>query len=89
MTQMPKLFTPLTIKDVTLPNRIVIAPMCQYSAKDGWFGDWHFANYSKYALGRPGAIILEATAVEDIGRITHGCIGIWDDARADAIRAGC
>jgi 2,4-dienoyl-CoA reductase-like NADH-dependent reductase (Old Yellow Enzyme family) len=86
MTQMPKLFTPLTIKDVTLPNRVVIAPMCQYSAKDGWFGDWHFANYSKYALGRPGAIILEATAVEDIGRITHGCIGIWDDARADAIK---
>jgi 2,4-dienoyl-CoA reductase-like NADH-dependent reductase (Old Yellow Enzyme family) len=82
----PKLFTPLSLKDVTLANRIVIAPMCQYSATDGWFNDWHFANYSKYALGKPGAIILEATAVEAIGRITHGCLGIWDDARADAIK---
>ena len=86
MKQLPKLFTPLALKDVTLQNRIVIAPMCQYSARDGRFNDWHFANYSKYALGRPGAIILEATAVEAIGRITHGCLGIWDEARADAIR---
>ncbi len=86
MTQLPKLFTPLSFKDVTLANRIVIAPMCQYSARDGMFNDWHFANYSKYALGRPGAVILEATAVEAIGRITHGCLGIWDEAHADAIR---
>ncbi|MEE4239122.1 MAG: NADH:flavin oxidoreductase/NADH oxidase, partial [Anderseniella sp.] len=54
--------------------------------KDGMFAGWHFANYSKYALGRPGAIILEATAIEDIGRITHGCLGIWDEAHADAIK---
>ncbi len=86
MKQLPKLFTPLVLKDVSLSNRIVIAPMCQYSAKDGMFAGWHFANYSKYALGRPGAIILEATAVEDIGRITHGCLGIWDEAHADAIK---
>lgn len=86
MTQLPKLFTPHSLKDVTLANRIVIAPMCQYSARDGMFNDWHFANYSKYALGRPGAVILEATAVEAIGRITHGCLGIWDEAHADAIR---
>lgn len=86
MKQLPKLFTPLGLKDVTLANRVVIAPMCQYSARHGMFADWHFANYSKYALGRPGAVILEATAVEAIGRITHGCLGIWDEAHADAIK---
>lgn len=86
MKQLPKLFTPLGLKDVTLANRVVIAPMCQYSAHDGMFADWHFANYSKYALGRPGAVILEATAVEAIGRITHGCLGIWDEPHADAIK---
>ncbi|WP_108879402.1 oxidoreductase [Anderseniella sp. Alg231-50] len=82
----PKLFSPCTIKQVTLANRVVIAPMCQYSAQDGLFADWHFANYSKYALGRPGAIILEASAVQDIGRITHGDLGIWSDTHADAMR---
>jgi len=82
----PTLFSPCTIKQVTLPNRVVIAPMCQYSAQDGLFSDWHFANYSKYALGRPGAIILEASAVQDIGRITHGDLGIWSDIHADAMR---
>lgn len=82
----PKLFSSCTIKQVTLDNRVVIAPMCQYSAQDGLFADWHFANYSKYALGRPGAIILEASAVQDIGRITHGDLGIWSDAHADAMR---
>ncbi len=80
------LFSPCTIKQVTLPNRVVIAPMCQYSAQDGLFADWHFANYSKYALGRPGAIILEASAVQDIGRITHGDLGIWSNTHADAMR---
>lgn len=82
----PMLFSPFAIKQVTLLNRVVIAPMCQYSAQDGLFADWHFANYSKYALGRPGAIILEASAVQDIGRITHGDLGIWSDAHADAMR---
>ena len=80
------LFSPFAIKQVTLPNRVVIAPMCQYSAQDGLFADWHFANYSKYALGRPGAVILEASAVQDIGRITHGDLGIWSDTHADAMR---
>lgn len=83
---MTMLFSPISIKQVTLPGRVVIAPMCQYSAQDGMFSDWHFANYSKYALGRPGAIILEASAVQEIGRITHGDLGIWSHAHADAIR---
>jgi len=80
------LFSPYAIKRTTLCNRVVIAPMCQYSAHDGMFSDWHFANYSKYALGRPGAVILEASAVQDIGRITHGDLGIWSSAHADAMR---
>ncbi len=83
---MTKLYSTITVKQVTLSNRVVIAPMCQYSARDGIFADWHFANYSKYALGRPGAIILEASAVQEIGRITHGDLGIWSDAHADAMR---
>ena len=85
---MTMLFSPITIKQVTLSNRVVIAPMCQYSAQGGMFDDWHFANYSKYALGRPGAIILEASAVQKIGRITHGDLGIWSDSHADAMRKG-
>lgn len=83
---MTLLFSPYTIKRTTLTNRVVIAPMCQYSAHEGMFSDWHFANYSKYALGRPGAVILEASAVQDVGRITHGDLGIWSGAHADAMR---
>ena len=79
MSSDPLLFAPLTIRGVTMPNRIVVSPMCQYSAKDGFAGDWHFVHYGKLAVGGAGAVVVEATAVEPRGRITHGCTGLWSD----------
>lgn len=77
---LPLLFTPLDLRGVRLPNRVAIAPMCQYSATDGMAGDWHFAHLAKFAIGRAGLVFTEATAVEAAGRITHGDLGIWSDA---------
>jgi len=74
------LFEPLKIRDVSLRNRIVVSPMCQYSAKDGHVGDWHLVHLGKFAQGGAGTVFVEATAVEKRGRITHGDTGIWDDA---------
>src|SRR5436190_10676901 len=74
------LFEPLKIRDVSLRNRIVVSPMCQYSAKDGHVTDWHLVHLGKFAQGGAGIVFVEATAVERRGRITHGDTGIWDDA---------
>ena len=81
----PKLFTPITLRDVTARNRVVISPMCTYSAMDGMAGDWHLAHLGKFALGGAGIVFVEATAVEARGRITHGDVGIWSDAHAAAL----
>lgn len=86
MSSEPRLFAPLTLKSVTLPNRVVISPMCQYSAQDGVANDWHFAHLAKFALGGAGAVILEATAVTPEGRITRGDLGLWDDAQIEPLR---
>jgi len=85
MTELPLLFTPIDIRSVRLSNRIVISPMCQYSAQDGMAGDWHFAHLSQFAIGRAGCIFFEASAVSPQARITHGDLGIWSDAHADAM----
>src|SRR4051812_41465437 len=79
--QMPAshLFAPLELRSVRLPNRVVISPMCQYSATFGFAGDWHFAHLAKFAIGRAGLVFTEAAAVEADGRITHGDLGIWSD----------
>jgi len=74
-----RLFAPLELRAVRLPNRVVISPMCQYSATDGFADDWHFAHLAKFAIGRAGLIFTEAAAVEADGRITHGDLGIWRD----------
>ncbi|HUX95979.1 MAG TPA: NADPH dehydrogenase NamA [Bacteroidales bacterium] len=76
---MSKLFSPLTVKNITLKNRIVMSPMCQYSAKDGYSNDWHLAHYGSRAVGGVGLIIQEATAIAPEGRITSGDLGIWSD----------
>ncbi|MHA1599858.1 MAG: NADH:flavin oxidoreductase/NADH oxidase [Alphaproteobacteria bacterium] len=81
----PKLFTPIDLRGMTARNRIVISPMCQYSAKDGLAGEWHFAHLAKFALGGAGIVFTEAVAVEARGRITHGDLGIWSDAHAKAL----
>ncbi len=77
---MSKLFEPLQIGPLTVPNRVAIAPMCQYSANDGAASDWHLAQWTQYALARAGVVVIEATAVERAGRISHGCLGLYSDA---------
>ncbi len=80
-----QLFQPITLGGLTLPNRIVIAPMCQYSAVDGQTTDWHLIHLGQLALSGAGLLIIEATAVEPAGRISAGDVGLWDDATEAAL----
>jgi NADPH2 dehydrogenase len=79
MTQ-PQLFAPLTLRGLTLPNRVAVAPMCQYSAVDGLVQDWHLQHYGAMAASGPGLIVIEATGVTPEGRISPRCLGLWNDA---------
>lgn len=81
---MAKLFTPLTLRGLTVENRVAVSPMCQYSAVDGVPTDWHLVHLGQFAQSGPGLIIVEATGVEPAGRITAGCTGLWNDAQAEA-----
>lgn len=83
---MSKLFSPLTIRGVTLPNRVVVSPLCMYSAEDGMAQPFHFAHLSTFARGKAGLVFTEATAVNPVGRITPKCLGIWSDEHAAAIK---
>ena len=80
------LFSPLQIKGVTLKNRIVMSPMCQYSATDGFVDDWHFVHLGSRAVGGAGLIITEAMAVSPEGRISAGDLGLWKDEHIAPIR---
>jgi 2,4-dienoyl-CoA reductase-like NADH-dependent reductase (Old Yellow Enzyme family) len=82
---MSALFQPLSIGGLALSNRIVIAPMCQYSAEDGSATDWHLIHLGHLALSGAGLLIVEATAVEAEGRITPGCLGLYSDANEAAL----
>lgn len=82
----PLLFTPLQIRGVTFPNRVVIAPMATYSAVDGFAQDFHFAHWGRLVLGGAGCVFVEATAVTEQGRITNGDLGIWSDAHIPGLR---
>lgn len=82
---MSGLFSPFSLKDVTLRNRIAVPPMCQYTAIDGVSNDWHRVHYSGLARGGAGLVIVEATAVAPEGRITPGCLGIWNDEQAEKL----
>jgi 2,4-dienoyl-CoA reductase-like NADH-dependent reductase (Old Yellow Enzyme family) len=75
----PKLFTPLDLGGITLPNRLVVAPMCQYSADDGSMTDWHTVHLGTYACSGAGLFVVEKTNVTREGRITHGCTGLYSD----------
>ena len=75
-----KLFSPISLGSLEVPNRIVVAPMCQYSADDGTMTDWHLMHLGQFAVGGAGLVIVEATGVEPEGRITPGCTGLWSDA---------
>jgi len=80
------LFSPIKLADLTVANRIVVAPMCQYSANDGVGSDWHITHLGMLANSGAGLLVLEATHVERHGRITHGCLGIYSDACEDALK---
>ncbi|WP_226637127.1 NADH:flavin oxidoreductase/NADH oxidase [Novosphingobium profundi] len=82
---MAKIFAPITLGDLTLSNRIVIAPMCQYSAQDGCMTDWHAMHIGQLAQSGAGAFTIEATAVSPEGRITYADVGLWDDATEAAM----
>lgn len=80
-----RLFQPIELDALTLPNRIIIAPMCQYSARDGLATDWHTVHLGHLALSGAGLLILEATAVEPDGRISPDDLGLWSDAHEEAL----
>ncbi|HEX4928748.1 MAG TPA: NADH:flavin oxidoreductase/NADH oxidase [Burkholderiales bacterium] len=79
------LFTPLRLRGVEAKNRIVVSPMCQYSARHGFVTDWHLVHLGKFAQGGAGIVFVEATAVESRGRITHGDVGLWDDGHVSGL----
>jgi 2,4-dienoyl-CoA reductase-like NADH-dependent reductase (Old Yellow Enzyme family) len=81
----PKLFQPVSFRSVTARNRIVVSPMCQYSAVEGLGNDWHVQNVGAKAAGGAGIVFVEATHVSPRGRITPGCLGLWTDAHQDLV----
>ena len=78
---MAKINEPLTIKGVTIKNRIGMSPMCQYSSVNGFANDWHFVHYGTRAVGGAGLIMVEATSVTPEGRITANDLGLWNDTQ--------
>lgn len=83
---MSHLFSPLKLGPITLPNRVAVAPMCQYSAEDGTATDWHLQHLMQFALGRAGMVVMEATAVDPVGRISPLCLGLYSDANEAALK---
>ena len=86
LTEQAALFSPLTIRSVTIPNRIGVSPMCQYSAEDGFANDWHFVHLGSRAVGGAGLVFVEATAVTPEGRISPGDLGLWSDEHIQPLR---
>src|SRR5882757_7736100 len=82
---MSAVFSPITLRNLVLPNRILVSPMCQYSAEQGLATDWHMIHLGGLAMSGAAMLFIEATAVESAGRITPGCLGLWDDDRQAAI----
>ncbi len=83
---MSALFTPIKLRELKLQNRIMVAPMCQYSAQNGEANDWHFTHINNLALSGAAMFCIEATHVEATGRITPGCLGLYDDATEAALK---
>ncbi|MGF1650859.1 MAG: NADH:flavin oxidoreductase/NADH oxidase [Hyphomicrobiaceae bacterium] len=79
------LFSPIALRDLQLDNRIVVAPMCQYSAHHGSAMDWHLMHLGQFAVSGVGLVLVEATGVEPEGRITPGCVGLWNDENEAAL----
>jgi 2,4-dienoyl-CoA reductase-like NADH-dependent reductase (Old Yellow Enzyme family) len=85
MEQASRLFRPITLGGITLANRIAVSPMCQYSGADGSANDWHLQHLGALSLSGAGLLLVEQTAVEPAGRITHGCLGLYSDANEAAL----
>ena len=83
---MSSLFSPIELRGLKLSNRIMVSPMCQYSAENGSATDWHFTHINSLALSGAAMFCIEATHVEDIGRITPGCLGLYSDANEAALK---
>src|ERR1700712_2599273 len=83
---LPMLFTPLQLRGLTLPNRIVISPMCQHAADKGHATPWHMVHLGKFALGGAGLILTESTAVDPRGRIGTADLGLWKDSQIAPLR---
>ncbi len=83
---MSKLFSPLIIRNTTLPNRITISPMCQYSSEDGFANDWHLVHLGSRAVGGAALVMQEATAVSPEGRITSADMGLWKDEQMEKLK---
>lgn len=83
---MSALFSPITLRGVTLPNRVIVSPMCQYSSEQGKANEWHIMHLGSLALSGAGMLCIEASAVEAIGRITPGDLGLYDDATEAALK---
>jgi len=86
MPENPKLFQPVSFRSVSARNRIVVSPMCQYSAIDGVGGDWHVQTLGAKAMGGAGIVFTEATHVSAVGRITRGCLGLWNSEQAALLK---
>lgn len=80
------LFTSLKLGNIELPNRLVVAPMCQYSAHDGTVGEWHVQHLTQLGYSGAGLVVVEATGVERRGRISHGCVGLYSDDNEAALK---
>ena len=85
VTAQPHLFAPLSLREVTLKNRIALSPMCQYSARDGMATDWHLVHLGARALGGAGLLLVEATAVTPEGRISPQDLGLWKDEQVESL----
>ncbi|MFZ4115651.1 MAG: NADH:flavin oxidoreductase/NADH oxidase [Chthoniobacterales bacterium] len=85
MPQSPHLFAPLTIRNITMRNRIAVSPMCQYSCKDGMATHWHLVHLGSRAVGGAGLVMAEATAIEPEGRISPGDLGLWKEEQIPAL----
>ena len=86
MTDAPKLFAPLKLRDLTLKNRVVVSPMCMYSSANGFANDFHLAHLGGFALGGAALILTEATAVSPEGRISPEDLGLWSDDHIPALK---
>lgn len=83
---MSLLFSPLSLKDITLKNRVVVSPMCQYSSEDGYATDWHLVHLGSRAIGGSGLVITEAAAISPEGRISPQDMGIWQDGHIEKLQ---